>query len=118
MSPRGQDTLAFTTAAIVGLAAWCGVAWATGHREAWDSIRYAQISLPLLVVTAGVLGVFVPRKPWRWGATLGAAQIAALFALHPETGPLTGLGVLMLGLLALGLAAVAEACAARARRAW
>jgi hypothetical protein len=103
-----------SAAASVGM--WWGVSRVTGHREAWDSTEYFTLGLPCLAAVMLVLGYFAPTRAWRWAAIAGCGQVAAMFWLHPATGPLIVVGLLAHALVTLCMAAACLAGAALARR--
>jgi len=59
--------LAIGISIFIGIMFWIIVTNFTGESEAWDSLLYFIIGLPVLAVINVVLGAAFPIRPWRWG---------------------------------------------------
>lgn len=108
--------MAFVIAAAAGFGMWVGVSQATGEIEAWDSLSYFVLGLPLLATVLLALGYLAPARSWRWAVAAALAQVVAMFWLQPGSGPLVLLGLIFHGLMSFGLVLVAQAGAALSRR--
>jgi len=73
-----RAVFATSIAIAVGIAVWIIMGWATAE-EAWDHDAYWYAAYPLMVLTAGLLGFWVPQGFLWWPAALVLAQ--ALWAI-------------------------------------
>ena len=87
----------YAVAALVGAATWGYIAAVGGRREAWDSDLYFTVALPLVGLSAGVLGFLVPDRPWRWAFVPFGAQAVVAFVQNP-TANLLPLGLIVFAL--------------------
>lgn len=99
----------YAAAALVGVGIWYGIIGVAGGREAWDSTLYWRVGYPAMALTACVIAVFFPQRPWRWGAVMMASH-ALCSLLVPGMEPnLWPLSLIMLVVLALPLIAASYA---------
>jgi len=80
--PRIFETVLLTLALAIGLA----IAW-VDSRPHWDD---AGITAGMLLLTAGVLGLISPRRPWLWALCVGIWIPAYLMARTPTIGNFFG----------------------------
>jgi hypothetical protein len=105
-----SPALAGPLAAVAGFVGWAAFSLGETRREAWDSGPWWVVALPLLALTAGILGYLVPGRTWRWAAAIIGGQVAAMLAFRPEGAglglfPLTVVFILAPQGVVLGLAA-------------
>ena len=91
----------YVIAATGGAVLWLGTMAISGRAEAWDSSLYWQCAYPLSLALAGVLGYFVPARPWRWGLAVILVQPVVMAFTSGSSFGLLPLGLLMFGVLAL-----------------
>jgi hypothetical protein len=96
---------------LVGVAAWELARKFGRHREAFDDAFYWQISYPVMLLAAFLIGMVWRDRPWRWAALMlgGQAVWSLLLALPSGVPNLLPLGFITFALLAVpcGLAAYA-----------
>jgi len=68
-----QAILATCIAIAVGIAVWVIIEWTTGT-EAWDHKAYWLGGYPLMILTAGLLGFWIPQGFLWWPIALVLAQ--------------------------------------------
>jgi len=56
----------------------------TGNYEPWDYPIYNWVGVPLLLVTAGFIGFFSPRRAWRWGIMQCVSQWLVMVIENPH----------------------------------
>jgi peptidoglycan/LPS O-acetylase OafA/YrhL len=99
-----SEVIPAALAFLVGAADWELVRQLGSRREAWDDPVYWQFGLPLLVLTAFLLGLVWRERPWRWAVWLmaGQASWSLLLAVGQDGIPnLLPLGLLMFALLGI-----------------
>jgi len=82
MRIRWADGALLIVAVAIGLA----IAW-VDSRPHWDD---AGITAGMLLLTAGVLGLISPKRPWLWALGIGIWVPAHLMARTPSVGNLLG----------------------------
>lgn len=92
--------LAYTIAAVAGMALWLATSAIGARSEPWDAPIYWTIAYPVAVVLAAVLGYLFPQRPWRWALTLMFMQ-AAVMLLGGAGFGLLPLGLVLLAVLSL-----------------
>lgn len=85
--PRILETSLLIAAIAIGLA----IAW-VDSRPHWDD---AGITAGLLLLSAGLLGVAGPKRPWLWALGVGIWIPAALIARTPTLGNVLGSFVIL-----------------------
>ena len=99
-----SDLVPTVLAFVIGAAYWELVRQLGSLREAWDDAVYWQRGLPLLVLTAFVLGLVWRDRPWRWVVWLIIGRVAWSLILavgHDGIPNLLPLGLLMFALLGI-----------------
>ena len=96
-----KASTAFAIAIVIGALLWFVGAAITDEREAWDSDLYWAQFYPLAIGACGLLGYLFPERPWRWAATLFAAQFVAMVLRSGEIGNLWLFGLAITGVLSL-----------------
>lgn len=86
---------------VIGLAVWIAVSKMSNEVEAWDSIRYYQIGLPVMFGASAIAGFIEPERPWRWGMFVVVLQPIALF-VQSVAGPLVIVGMFFFFVFAAG----------------
>jgi len=109
-----SDLVPAVLAFLVGAADWELVRWLGTRREAWDDPVYWQLGLPLLVLTAFVLGLVWRERPWRWVVWLMVGQAA--WSLGLALGQYGIPNLLPMGLVAFALLGIPYLVAAYAGR--
>jgi peptidoglycan/LPS O-acetylase OafA/YrhL len=115
MRTDSRATHAYAIAAVGGALLWIATMAATGRSEAWDSPHYWQITYPLCIVLAAILGYVQPERPWRWALTVMWIQALAMMLTSGSSWSLLPLGLIMFAVLAVPLI-IAGGIAARVRR--
>ena len=92
---------AYAVAALVGAGTWGLVAATSGRQEAWDSDVYFTIALPLVGLSAAILGFLVPDRAWRWAFVPFGAQAVVAFVQNP-TANLLPIGLIVFALFGVG----------------
>jgi hypothetical protein len=103
---KKQEILLSVILSLLGLVVWIGVSKMSNELEAWDSMYYYQLGLPLIFAAAAIAGYIIPIRPWRWGLFVVILQPIALY-VQSELGPLILIGLLFffaLASLAIGFA--------------
>jgi membrane protease YdiL (CAAX protease family) len=77
----------------LGLVVWILISELSGIVEAWDSLYYYIIGLPIMFVAAGFAGYFAPSNCWKWGIAVVILQPVALFT-KSKPDPLMIVGLL------------------------
>lgn len=104
MNAAGRDRVLFALALATGAAAWFGVAWMSGRREAWDAPLFTSLGLPLAYGACLGLGFFGSRQAWRWPMLVFGALSASAILGAPGGLTLWPLTLMLLGLMtAVGL---------------
>jgi hypothetical protein len=91
---------------VIGLAVWIAISKMSHKVEAWDSINYYKIGLPIMFGASTIAGFIEPKRPWMWGLFVFLPQPIALIA-QSRKGPLMIVGLLFF----LVFIAVAIGCA-------
>jgi hypothetical protein len=107
--------LAYTIAAVAGVALWLATSALGGRSEPWDAPIYWSVAYPVALMLSAGLGYLFPQRPWRWALTVMFMQAAVMVVGG------AGLGLLPLGLVVLGvlsLPAVLFAGLAARLRSW
>ncbi len=82
----------------------------------------AKVTLLLLIVSSGILGVIQPRQPWRWALAVGICLPLVHFVRHvqgsADSGKLNGsMGILILAAVSLVACLVGSYCGSWLRKA-
>jgi hypothetical protein len=77
-----MDAVFLATAVAVGLS----IAWVVS-RAHWDD---TGITAGMLLLTAGVLGLIGPRRPWLWALGIGMWVPLHLIVQRPSSGNILG----------------------------
>jgi len=80
-------------AVLTGVALELGVHALSGRREAWDSVQYWTIGLPLAAVVAVALGFLSRGTDWIWTLVIVPSQVMTMMV---RSGELSGLWPLTL----------------------
>jgi hypothetical protein len=96
---KKQEILLSVILSLLGLVVWIGVSKMSNELEAWDSMYYYQLGLPLIFAAAAIAGYIIPIRPWRWGVSVIVLQPITLF-VQSELGPLILIGLLFFFALA------------------
>jgi hypothetical protein len=78
----GKDAVLLLLAIALGL----GIAWVDA-RPHWDD---SGITAGLLLLSAGLLGMIIPRRPWLWGLAVGIWVPLHLVVQKPSIGNIAG----------------------------
>jgi len=90
---KKQEIVLSVILIVTGLAIWLGLGSLSNEAEAWDSIYYFQLGLPIMCTASAIAGFIVPERPWRWGLCVVLLQPLILFT-QSEAGPLLFIGFL------------------------
>ncbi|MCC5862555.1 MAG: hypothetical protein JJT93_11680 [Gammaproteobacteria bacterium] len=115
MDLREQSIRTLYVALAGGAALWIITMAATGRSEAWDSPRYWDVTYPLCLALAALLGYLTPVRAWRWGMAVIMIQAPVVMFTSGNSWNLLPLGIGVFLLLSLPAIAVAVV-AARVRR--
>ena len=115
METRDQSMRTLYVALAGGAALWIVTMAATGRSEAWDSPWYWDITYPLAIALAGLLGFRTPVRAWRWGYAVIMIQAPVAMFTSGNSWNLLPIGIALFVLLSLPAIAVAV-FAARVRR--
>ena len=85
---------------VIGIGLWVGANVAFETTEPWDSEFFLWVSYPLALAISAALGFAFPDLAWRWGLIIIFAQLPVMI-VQSGTGPLIGVGVILLGLLSV-----------------
>ncbi len=116
MEARKQSLRTLYVALAGGAALWIATIAATGRSEAWDSSWYWEITYPLGIGLAALLGYLTPRRPWRWGFAVIMIQAPVLMFTSGNSWNLLPLGIAVF--LLMSLPAIAAAVVAARLRRW
>jgi len=76
-----RETIIFAITSVVGLGAWVAITIVSGKEEAWDSLLFFTIGLPVMLCASGVAGYK------EWADFSGYPREAAFFRrTQAETG--------------------------------
>ena len=95
-----KDHWLYLAAALIGAAVWFAVTVISGRREAWDSVLYFSVGMPVVCIVSLALGYFEPVRWWRWGVLPLAGQFACLL-ITEGPGNLLPLGIVVFGVLSV-----------------
>lgn len=90
----------YGTAVTIGIVIWIGISMISGRREAFDSVLYYQIGIPVICFASALLGFVEPHQSWRWGALPFCGQFFWLL-LTQGPGNLLPLGVIAFSILSV-----------------
>ena len=99
-----------------GAALWIITMAATDRSEAWDSALYWDVTYPLSIALAALLGYLAPVRPWRWGFAVIIIQLPVMMFTSGNSWSLLPLSIA--AFLLMSLPAVAAAVAAARLRRW
>src|SRR5690606_4934598 len=91
---------------LIGLTVWIVIGKLTHKVEAWDSMYYYFIGLPLMCITCAIAGYLEPKNSIAFGFAVVILQPAALL-FQTEPGPMILVGILFF----LVFAAMTVGCA-------
>ncbi len=112
MAQTDSQLVPAAIAVVAGVLSWDLVRLLGNRREAWDDPNYWRIGYPLLLVTAFILALGFPERPWRWVVIMiGAQAVWSLFLAFIADGApnLLPLGLIVFALLGLPCLAAAYA---------
>jgi drug/metabolite transporter (DMT)-like permease len=116
MEEREKSIRTLYVALASGAALWIVTMAATGRSEAWDSPWYWDVTYPLCIALAALLGYLTPVRPWRWGFAVIMIQLPVVMFTSGNSWNLLPLGIA--AFLLMSLPAVAAAVAAARLRRW
>ena len=94
-----REAIIFAITSVVGLGAWVAITIVSGKEEAWDSLLFFTIGLPVMLCASGVAGYIEPQRFWLWGIAVVSLQPIALLS-GGNVGPLFLVGFFMFGFFA------------------
>jgi hypothetical protein len=77
---RRRYRVAHAASLIGGLAVCLAISAFTGRKEAWDSPLYFSVGIPVMSLLIFAVSYLVPRRAWRWTASMAIGQSIALLA--------------------------------------
>jgi hypothetical protein len=110
-----KPLLVFLSLVLFGFLLASASAAASGEREAWDASTFWMVTLPGLILAAGVAGYVDPRYFAAWGIA-AVAGLALQILSGSGIGSLWFVGLLFCLMLAVACGAGAAAGAALRRR--
>lgn len=116
MEERAKSVRTLYVALAGGAALWLVTMAASGRSEAWDSPWYWDVTYPLCIALAALLGYRTPVRPWRWGFAVIMVQLPVVMFTSGNSWNLLPLGIA--AFLLMSLPAVAAAVAAARLRRW
>lgn len=116
MEEREKTLRTLYVALAGGAALWIATMAATGRSEAWDSPWYWDVTYPLCIMLAAVLGYLTPERPWRWGLAVIMVQLPVVMFTSGNSWNLLPLGIA--AFLLMSLPAIAASVAAARLRRW
>ena len=96
-----KRTLMYIVSILGGISLWMIVSKVSGEPMAWDSPLYFQIGFPVFLVLMFVVGLIIPRRPWRWSVAGTMAQIIPLMIATGTDYKAWLFGLLFLAILAI-----------------
>lgn len=116
MEDRETSLRTLYVALAGGAVLWIATMAATGRSEAWDSPRYWDVTYPLCIALAAVLGYRTPVRAWRWGFAVIMVQAPVVMFTSGNSWNLLPLGIALF--VVLSLPAVAAAMIGARLRRW
>lgn len=84
---------------LTGLIIWVMIGRIANTVEAWDSMYYYLVGLPLMCAASAIAGYLEPKSPYVWGISILILQpVVLLFQTKP--GPLILVGLVFFGFFA------------------
>jgi len=105
-----RTSIAYGSAALLGLLLWTTTAMLGKRIEPWDSPHYWTLAYPAAIGLCGVLGFVFPERPWRWAFTLMFMQLLVMIA-GGSGFSLLPMGLILMAALALPGIGLAYLCA-------
>jgi hypothetical protein len=116
MEEREKSIRTLYIALAGGAALWIATMAATGRSEAWDAPLYWDVTYPLCIALAALLGYLTPVRAWRWGFAIIMIQLPVVMFTSGNSWNLLPLGIA--AFLLMSLPPVAAAVAAARLRRW
>lgn len=116
MEEHDKSSYALWIALGGGAALWLLTMAATGRSEAWDARLYWDLTYPLCIVLAALLGYQTPQRAWRWGFAVIMVQAPVVMFTSGNSWNLLPIGIAYF--LVMSLPAIAAAVAAARLRRW
>jgi hypothetical protein len=116
MEEREQSIRTLYIALAGGATLWIATMAATGRSEAWDSPLYWDLTYPLCIALAALLGYRTPVRAWRWGLAVIMIQAPVVMFTSGNSWNLLPLGIAVF--LLMSLPAIAAAVIAARLRRW
>lgn len=116
MDEREKSLRTLYIALAGGAALWIATMAATGRSEAWDSPWYWDVTYPLCIALAALLGYLTPFRPWRWGFAVIMIQAPVVMFTSGNSWNLLPIGIALF--LIMSLPAIAAAVVAGRLRRW
>jgi hypothetical protein len=79
-----QEVFISIILSAIGLIVWIAIGKMSNEVEAWDSIQYYKIGLPIIFGASATAGFIEPKRPWRWGIFVFVLQPVALLIQSGE----------------------------------
>jgi len=74
--------------ALTGVALELGVHALSGRREAWDSMQFWLLGLPLAVGVSAIVGFLSAQSDWIWTLVIAPSQVMTMMVGTGEIGGL------------------------------
>lgn len=78
MQDQNSNRVPYIVSLGLGLLICFVISLLTGKREAWDTVVYFSLGIPLMALIIFVLAYFYPFKPWRWTLAMTLGQSIAI----------------------------------------
>ncbi|ESU29446.1 hypothetical protein FLJC2902T_08490 [Flavobacterium limnosediminis JC2902] len=88
-----KDKFMYPVSIGTGIIFWITLCNLTDQTEAWDSVHYYTIGLPVFMLINLFFGYIAPNNAWKWGALSTMAQLIPLI-LMSEPSPFWAVGVI------------------------
>ena len=105
-----RTSIAYGSAALLGLLLWPTTAMLGKRIAPWDSPPYWTLASPAAIALCGVLGFLFPERPRRWAFTLMFMQLLVMTA-GGSGFSLLPVGLILMAVLALPGIGLAYLCA-------
>jgi hypothetical protein len=93
--------------ASTGIVLELGIHALSGRREAWDSIEFWTMGMPLALLVSVGIGIASKQRDWIWTLVVVPAQVMTMMVRTGDIGSLWPLTVALSSLLSLPFVAAA-----------
>jgi hypothetical protein len=67
---KHKEHIKISIALCIGAVVWTAFKFHTPFQDPTELLSYWKIGYPISVLFSGIMGIFFPDRPWRWGISI------------------------------------------------